>query len=162
MRSRCEQVNDGRYAVRHNPWAYFRSERRLCRRHDVPLRQLGADVAAGTLPRVGMVVPDTCSDAHDCSLRQADGWMRRHVGPVLQGPDFASGHLAVVVTADEDDGHHGNRVLTVVANPALRHEVVRRPLTHYSLSRAYAAAAGIRPLGHADRARSLLRAFGLG
>ena len=161
MRSRCQLTNGGRYAVRHNPWTYFRSERRLCRRHDVPLRRLGGDVDAGSLPRVGMVVPDVCNDAHDCSLSRADGWMRRQVGMVLHGPDFSSGHLAVVVTADEDDGDHGNRVLTVVAHPRLHHAVVRRSLTHYSLSRAYAEVAGVRPLEHAANARSLLGAFGL-
>jgi acid phosphatase len=161
MTSRCQQVNVGRYAVRHNPWTYFRSERDACRRHDVPLRRLGGAIASGGLPRVGMVVPDVCNDAHDCSLARADGWLRRRVGAVLRGPDFASGHLAVVVTADEDDGDHGNRILTVVAHRRLHHVVVRRPLTHYALSRAYADVAGVAPLGHARRARSLLGAFGL-
>jgi phosphatidylinositol-3-phosphatase len=161
MASRCQQVNGGRYAVRHNPWTYFRSEHRLCRRHDVPLRRLGRDVGSRTLPQIGMVVPDVCNDAHDCSLAQSDAWMKRKVGMVLDGPDFASRHLAVVVTADEDDGDHGNRVLTVVANPTLHHQVVRRGLTHYSLSRAYAEVAGVRPSAHAAHARSLLRAFGL-
>jgi acid phosphatase len=161
MTSRCQQVNGGRYAVRHNPWAYFRSERRLCRRHDVPLRRLRGDVAAGDLSRVGLVVPDVCNDGHDCSLARADAWLRRQAGRVLRGPDFSSGHLAVVVTADEDDGDHGNRVLTVVAHPRVHHRVVRRNLTHYSLSRAYAEAAGITPLRHAAGSRSLLRAFGL-
>jgi acid phosphatase len=161
MTSRCQLDNGGRYLVRHNPWTYFRSERRLCRRHDVPLRKLRGDLDSGSLPRVGLVVPDACHDGHDCSLATADAWLRRHAGRVLRGPDFASGHLAVVVTADEDDGDHGNRVLTVVAHPRVHHEVVRRNLTHYSLSRAYAEAAGIAPLRHAASSRSLLRAFGL-
>jgi hypothetical protein len=161
MTSRCQQVNGGRYAVRHNPWTYFRSEHRLCRRHDVPLRRLRGDVDAGALPRIGLVVPDVCNDAHDCSLARSDRWMKRKVGMVLDGPDFSSGHLAVVVTADEDDGDHGNRVLTVVANPSLHHDVVRRGLTHYSLSRAFAEAAGVRPVGHAAHSRSLLQSFGL-
>ena len=162
MAARCQQVDGGRYAVRHNPWTYFRSERGGCRRHDVPLRSLARDVDSGQLPRVGLVVPDVCNDAHDCSLARADAWLRRQVGSVLDGPDFASGRLAVVVTADEDDGRHGNRVLTVVAHPRLHHRVVRRGLTHYALSRSYAEAARVEPLGRAASARSLLRAFGLG
>jgi hypothetical protein len=162
MASQCQHEDGSRYAVRHNPWTYFRSERYLCRRYDVPLSRLREDIDAGNLPRVGMIVPDLCHDAHDCSLSRADVWLRRHVGQVLAGPDFSSGDLAVVVTADEDDGHHDNRVLTVVANPGLQHVVVRRTLTHYALSRSYAEAADIKPLGHAAEARSLLRAFGLG
>lgn len=161
MTTRCQRVNGGRYAVRHNPWTYFRSERRMCRHHDVPLRALSGDVEAGGLPRIGMVIPDVCNDAHDCSLARADDWLRRQVGKVLRGPDFASGHLAVVVTADEDDGRHGNRVLTVVAHPSLHHEVVRRSLTHYALSRSYADVANIEPLAGAAGSRSLLQAFGL-
>jgi acid phosphatase len=161
MTSRCQQHDGGRYAVRHNPWTYFRAERGLCRHHDVPLRRLAGDVEAAALPRVGLVVPDVCNDAHDCSLSTADAWLRRQVGRVLAGPDFSSGRLAVVVTADEDDRQHGNRVLTVVAHPRLHHDVVRRDLTHYALSRSYAEAAGVRPLGHAAGSRSLLGAFGL-
>jgi len=161
MASRCQLTSSGRYAVRHNPWAYFTRERKLCRHHDVQLSQLQADVDAGTLPNVGMVVPDLCNDAHDCGLSTADRWLRRKVGMVLGGPDFASGGLAVVVTADEDDRQSGNRVLTVVAHPSLDHRVVRKGLTHYSLSRAYAEAGGFKPLGKAAGARSLLTAFGL-
>jgi acid phosphatase len=110
---------------------------------------------------VGLVVPDMCNDAHDCSLAQADRLMKQKVGMVLQGPDYASGQLAVVITADEDDGQHGNRVLTVVAHPSLSHRVVKRALTHYSLSRSLAEAAAVKPVGRAGNARSLLAAFGL-
>jgi acid phosphatase len=161
MTARCQLVNGGRYAVRHNPWTYFTSERKLCRSHDVRLRKLEADVDAGTLPRVGMVIPDLCNDAHDCGLATADRWLHRRVGLVLGGPDFASGNLVVIVTADEDDRHSGNRVLTVVAHPSLDHEVVTKALTHYSLSRAFAEAGGFKPLGRAVGAPSLLAAFGL-
>ena len=161
MGSRCQLESSGSYAVKHNPWAYFAGERRLCRQHDVPLRRFRADVDGGQLPAVGMVVPDLCHDAHDCGLDRADAWLRKRVRQVFEGPDWASGELAVVITADEDDGAHGNRVLTVVAHPDLRHTVVRGRLTHYSLSRSYAEVAGVRPLRHAADARSLLRRFGL-
>lgn len=161
MMTPCQQEDDGTYAVRHNPWTYFPAEQQQCQEHDVALPALRSDVATGSLPNVGLVVPDTCNDAHDCSLAQADAWMRQYVGAVLGGPDFASGHLAVVVTADEDDGHHDNRILTVVAHPNLDHKVVNTELTHYSLARSYAEAAGIEPLAHAVHANSLLRAFGL-
>jgi acid phosphatase len=79
----------------------------------------------------------------------------------MKGPDWRSGHLAIVITADEDDRDHGNRILTVVAHPALHHVVVSAPLTHYALSRAYADVAGFAPLHHARTAPDLLRRFGL-
>jgi acid phosphatase len=161
MTSPCQQDDTGRYAVRHNPWTYFTSERQLCLRDDVPLDALAPDVESGRLPQVGMVIPDVCNDAHDCSLSQADTWLEQQVGLVLGGPDFTSGRLAVVVTADEDDYHHGNRVLTVIAHRSLHHQVVRTRLSHWSLSRAYAAVAGVSPLGHARRTTPLLTSFGL-
>jgi acid phosphatase len=161
MTDPCQQADDGRYAVRHNPWTYFPAEQRQCRKHDLPLPALDRDVESGSLPNVGLVVPNTCSDAHDCPLSRADDWMRQYVGLVLAGPDFASGHLAVVVTADEDDAEHDNLIQTVVAHPSLEHVVVGTELTHYSLSRAFAEAAGIGPLAHAADAPSLLSAFGL-
>ncbi|CAI9407708.1 alkaline phosphatase family protein [Nocardioides sp. T2.26MG-1] len=161
MGSRCQLESSGTYAVKHNPWAYFARERRLCRADDVPLRRFARDVDAGALPAVGMVIPDLCNDAHDCSLDRADSWLRARVRRAMSGPDWASGGLAIVITADEDDGAHGNKVLTVVAHPDLSHVVVRARLTHYSLSRSYAEVAGVRPLRHAADARPLLQRFGL-
>ncbi|GAA4125017.1 hypothetical protein GCM10022215_33130 [Nocardioides fonticola] len=151
------------YAVKHNPWAYFVDERDLCAADDVPVAQLADDVAAGDLPTVGMLIPDLCHDAHDCRLGTADAWLKRQLRPVLAGPDFTSGDLALVITADEDDDHHGNRVLTVVAHPSLERSdrVVRARLNHYGLSRSLAEVAGVRPLRQARTARSVLAAFGL-
>jgi acid phosphatase len=164
MPGRCALEPGGeRYAVKHNPWAYFVDERSTCRRDDVPLDRLAADVAAGDLPNAGLVVPDLCHDAHDpdCDLADADAWLRDEVGTVLAGPDFASGHLAVVITADEDDRSQGNRVLTTVLHPSQHGHVVRTPLTHYSLTGLYDRVLGVRLLRRAAGAPDLARAFGL-
>jgi acid phosphatase len=162
MRHRCQRSDRaGGYAARHNPWAYFVAERRACRRHDVPLKKLDRAVRSGHLPNVGMVIPNLCNDAHDCPLSRADHWLKKRIRRVMGGADWRSGRLAIVVTADEDDHTEGNRVLTVVAQPRLRHVVVRAPLSHFSLSRALARVGGVRPLRHAGDAPSLLRRFGL-
>jgi phosphatidylinositol-3-phosphatase len=151
----------GDYAVKHNPWAYFADERELCQTFDVPLPDFAKDAAGGSLPTVGMVVPDMCNDAHNCSLATADTWLGTQLEQVLAGPDWASGRLAIVITADEDDRHHDNRVLTVVAHPALQGKVVTTNLTHFSLSRALAEVAGVPALSQAADATSLLTAFAL-
>ena len=108
MPGSCVTTPAGEYAVKHNPWAYFVDERTACERYDVPLDRLAADARAGTLPDAGMVVADLCHIAHDCPLATADAWLRDEVGPVLAGPDFTSGRLVVVITADEDDQSAGN------------------------------------------------------
>jgi acid phosphatase len=160
MPGNCVTTSAGGYAVKHNPWAYFVDERAACDRYDVPLTSLESDAAAGTLPDAGMVIANLCNIAHDCPLATADTWLRDHVGPVLAGPDFTSGRLVVVITADEDDRSGDNGVLTVVASRDLAaHEVVSAPLTHLSLSRFYAEVLGFAPLRDAATAPSLATAF---
>jgi hypothetical protein len=162
MPSNCDVDAGGdRYAVKHNPWVYYRSERDLCRTDDVPGTQLAEAVRSGRLPNVGLVVPNMCHDAHDCHLMVADAWIRTTLDGVFDGPDWKSGHLAVVVTADTDDRRADNRVLTVVIHPSQRHHVVQQRLDHYSLSRLYSDIAHTRPLGRAASAASMSAAFGL-
>ena len=162
MTSNCDLSSSGEYAVRHNPWAYFVGERGACRRHDVPLTRLASDVRNGRLPNAGMVVPNLVHDAHDASLGDADAWLRKQVGMVQQGPDWKRGRLAIVITADEDDGHSGNRVLTVVATPSVAGKgAVGARLTHYSLTRLYDDVLGVARLRHAKGAPSMTRAFGI-
>jgi phosphatidylinositol-3-phosphatase len=162
MTSPCD-VSPGTdtYAVKHNPWAYFVDERQACLAHDLPIKRLRKAIRSGHLPNVGMVVPNLCNDAHDCPLSQADNWLQRHVRHVMRGPDWRSHHLAIVITADEDDRTQDNRVLTVVAQPGLHHVVADAAMSHYSLSKALAQVGGVEPLRHAAHARSLLKLFGL-
>ncbi|WP_374971319.1 alkaline phosphatase family protein [Terrabacter sp. BE26] len=160
MPGNCATEASGQYAVKHNPWAYYLTERSSCAKYDVPATELSKDVTNGRLPNAGMVVPDLCNDAHDCDLSVADQWLRTQVGTVMSGPDWRSGHLAVVVTADEDDHHQNNLVLTAVAHPSV-HGVVTTPLTHYSLARLYSEVLGAKPLAEAATAPSMATAFGL-
>jgi hypothetical protein len=159
MTEPCQLTSAGRYAVKHNPWAYFTDGRAACLRNDVPVDRLAADAAAGTLPHAGMVIPDLVHDAHDAGLRTADAWLRSQIKLVRAGPDWRSGHLAIVVTADEDDFAGNNTVLTVVASRYQVHKVVHRPLTHYSLTALYDAVLGAQPLGQAAGAPSMVRTF---
>jgi acid phosphatase len=161
MTRRCQRTSAGRYAVKHNPWAYFVNDRADCDRFDRRLRAFHRDAKAGKLPNAGLVVPNLCNDAHDCSLATADDWFDAQMRRVFAGPDWASGHLAVVLTADEDDSKSGNRVLTVVIHPSQRGHVVTAALNHYALFELYEDVLG---LGHRRRhpqSPSMARAFGL-
>jgi acid phosphatase len=154
------------YAVKHNPWAYFADDRTACRVGDVGT---GFQEAAETnaLPNVGMLIPNTCHDAHDgghrCGLSVADTWLQSWLPPVLASRDFTSGALVVVITADEDDRDSGNKVLTVVLHASLdgAGTVVSTPLTHYSLSRLCSQVVGAAPLRRAATAPDLAAAFDL-
>jgi len=162
MPQNCATNNGGSdYAVNHNPWAYFINERGDCQKYDVPVDQLDAAITGGVLPTVGMVVPNLCNDAHNCPLGSADTWFRGWMTKIFDGPDWRSGHLAVVLTADEDDQSAGNNVLTVVIHPSQKRNVVTSPLTHYSLTRLYEEVAGVPYLFDAASAPSMTTAFGL-
>lgn len=160
MPSNCAVRNSGDYAARHNPWAYFVSERRACRHHDVPVSQLSRDAGSGRLPNAGMVIPNLVHDAHDGTLAAADAWIKQEVNMIRRGPDWTSGRLAIVITADEDDHNAGNKVLTVVASRSVpRHRVVTTRLNHYSLTRLYDDVLGVARLRHAKGAHSMTHAF---
>jgi len=162
MPGTCAQESGGdQYVVRHNPWTYFIDDRAGCARYDLPATQLLADIDAQRLPNVAMVIPNLCNDAHDCSLATADQWMQATVDQVLAGPDWRSGHLAIVITADEDDHNADNQVLTAVLHPSLEHVVVDAPLSHLSLSRFLSEVVHQPPLRDAADATSLGTAFGL-
>lgn len=157
----CAREDHGSYAVRHNPWTYFAADRAACGSHDLDTSTFGARARDNRLPDLGLLVPDLNHDAHDGTLGAADAWLRTTLAPVLASRDFTSGRLVVVVTADEDDRHADNTVLTAVLHPRLRHLVVTRPLTHYSLTRYVAEVLGVQPLGAAREAPDLRAAFGM-
>ena len=166
MSGTCGATGTSRYAVKHNPWAYFASgtERPNCRRWDVPAGtttggNLRHDIDAGTLPTVGMLVPDLCHDAHDCSLGTADSWLRNWLAVVMRGPDYRAGRLAIVVTFDEDDTSGPNTVLTVVISPRTAHVVSSAAFSHYSWTRYAAELSGTPPLRAAATARSIRNTF---
>lgn len=162
MQSNCATSNGGnKYVVRHNPWAYVKNERSLCRKYSVSMSGFNSDVRQAKLPNVGMVVPNLCHDAHDCSLGTADNWLKSQLKTVFAGPDWKAGRLAVVVTADEDDDHHGNNVLTAVIHPSQKGRVASCKLNHYSITRLFAEVSHTGKLGNARGANSITSCFRL-
>ncbi|MGN6300726.1 MAG: alkaline phosphatase family protein [Angustibacter sp.] len=168
MPTTCAQANSGRYAVRHNAWAYFASapERAACNRYDVPAGTTSSgalhdDVVAGRLPTYAQLVPDVCHDGHDCSLATADAWLGAWLARIEAGPDFTTGRLAVVVTFDEDDHFASNHVAFVVAAAQLHGRTVSTRFTHASLAAAPSRLVGLTPLRSAAASPDVLRAFGL-
>jgi acid phosphatase len=174
MTSNCltSGAGAGLYAVRHTAWPYFTdaTSRANCNANQVPSGTYLAgnfknDVAAGTLPAIGWLIPNLCNDAHNagCSLARADSWLQRMLSAVFAGPDWQSGTLAIVVTADEaDSSTSDNAVLTVVIHPDLNGSVVTTPLNHYSLTKLQEQVAGVTPsLNNAAGAPDMAAAFGL-
>jgi phosphatidylinositol-3-phosphatase len=116
MGSDCRQ-STGRYAVKHDPFAYYGGR---CPSSVVPFSQLGADLAGPAPPRFMWITPDLCDDMHDCSSEVGDSWLQRTVPGLLASPAMSNG--VVFITWDENDGGDSNHVLTLVLGS-------RRPTT---------------------------------
>jgi hypothetical protein len=148
----------GRYAQRHNPFAYLT---RVWRRPDrcnkvVPLSRLGADERGG-LARFSWITPNLCHDMHDCGVAAGQAWLSRTVPPLVRalGP-----RGLLIITFDEgttDAGccgqAAGGRILTVLAGGGARHGAVSTtPVDHYSTLATVEAVLGLPRLGHARSA----------
>lgn len=99
--------SSGKYAQKHNPWFGF---------SNVPtntaktMAQFPSDFT--TLPKVSFVIPNLCSDMHDCSVSTGDTWLKNNLGAYAT---WAKTHNSILaVTFDEDNRLSGNRIPTVL------------------------------------------------
>lgn len=109
MPAPCSLTPSGRYAVKHNPAAYYvgNGDRAACQADDVPLGDLGRgsladDLAHGTLPAFAFVTPDLCNDTHDCPVATGDAWLGRWLPAIVSSSAYRAGRTAVFVVWDED------------------------------------------------------------
>ena len=110
MPANCGLANSGDYAARHNPAVYYPNDAGACAVDDVPsgtpaAGALASDLAAGTLPSYGLFIPNLCNDGHNsCNgvprVAEEDATIATWMPQILASPDYQSGHLLVVITAD--------------------------------------------------------------
>jgi hypothetical protein len=103
------------YAVRHNPFMYFRaiiSRKGYCRHHVRRLSDLATDLKhVKTTPRLSYITPNLCDDGHDnpCAngdpggLVKVNEFMKKWAPRILASPAFRKNGM-LVITADESDG----------------------------------------------------------
>ena len=158
MPSACGLDNAGRYAVRHNPAAYYTNLRGACLTNDVPLTGT-PDLAA----RFTFVTPNVCHDMHDCSVATGDAWLKGFLPKVLGSPEYRAGKTAVFVTWDEDDHSSSNHVATLVLAPSVKPGTKSgAAFDHYSMLRTTEQLLGLKTfLGRAATAKSMRGAFNL-
>ncbi|HEX4688921.1 MAG TPA: alkaline phosphatase family protein [Nocardioides sp.] len=102
------------YAVRHNPFMYFRSitrDRAYCEHHVRPLGDLNRDLREwARTPGLAYITPDLCRDGHDdpCAsgqkggLAQVDKFLKKWAPRILGSPAFQRNGV-LIITADESD-----------------------------------------------------------
>lgn len=145
----------GRYAKKHNPFAYFRSIAGNAKRRAriVPLRELASDLRAGRLPDFAFVVPDLCNSMHDCSVAVGDSWLRGTISPLLSLP-----RSVVFVLFDEGSTNvrGGGHTAALALGTAVRHGARYRAVTgHYGVLRTIEDAWRLPRLGQSAKTRPI-------
>ncbi|ALO93434.1 Secreted acid phosphatase [Streptomyces hygroscopicus subsp. limoneus] len=138
--------SSGTYARKHNPWFGF---------SNVPtstaktFAQFPTDYS--TLPQVSFVVPNLCSDMHDCSVSTGDTWLKNNLGAYAT---WAKTHNSLlVVTFDEDNRLSGNKIPTVFyGQPVAAGSSSSTTYNHYDLLRTLEDTQGLTT--HAGNAAS--------
>ncbi|MET8769745.1 alkaline phosphatase family protein [Streptomyces sp. NPDC004658] len=138
--------SSGTYARKHNPWFGF---------SNVPtstaktFAQFPTDYS--TLPQMSFVVPNLCSDMHDCSVSTGDTWLKNNLGAYAT---WAKTHNSLlVVTFDEDNRLSGNKIPTVFyGQPVAAGSSSSTTYNHYDLLRTLEDTQGLTT--HAGNAAS--------
>jgi hypothetical protein len=152
----CPLASIDRYAVKHDPAAYYTGIRSDCARWDAPLGTTSSgnfltDLTNGTLPSFAFVTPNLCNDTHDCPVATGDAWLQSWFPKILASPNYAAGNTVVFLTWDEDDGSSSNHVPTIVVSPSTRAGTASATgFDHYALLETAEQLLGIKTfLGHA-------------
>jgi acid phosphatase len=141
----------GRYAKKHDPFAYWASTR--CG-HRASFDVLDRDLRRGTLPPFALVVPDLCHDMHDCSVAVGDRYLSVLVPRLLKalGP---RGYLVLTFDEGSSSVHGGGRIPTIVAGPGVvRGRTLASTVTHYGVLRTIEDTFGLAHLGAAADPRN--------
>jgi len=163
MPGHCNLGMTGRYAVKHNPAAYYvgQNDRAACWRDNVPLdgsaSQLRWDVDHWSLPSFVVVIPDLCSDTHDCDVHVGDRWLGSLLPRLWTSDLYRDGKTAIFIVWDEPTPMPN--VVVSPGTPAGRQ--VGEAFDHYSLLRTTEEMLRLPLLGRANGARSMRGTFRL-
>jgi acid phosphatase len=106
--------NTGGYVRRHCPLSYFSDvvNSSTQRMNLVPFSRFKTDLANNALPNYSFITPNLCNDAHDCSLKTADTWLKNNIDPLVKNSTFQNSGLLIIVfdEAGSDNSHGGGRV----------------------------------------------------
>lgn len=185
MPSNCDKVTAGFYAARHNPAVYY-TRLSNCASRDVPLETasdsplLGDFASSSKAPAFAFVTPNLCDDMHGATGCPAnltiagDSWLRKWVTLLTATAVYRQGETAIFIDWDEGGGgtvgencatnttdQSCHVPLVVIAPSVRRHTVDGTLLNHYSLLKAAEQLLGVRMLGLARSAPSLLAGFNL-
>jgi phospholipase C len=155
--------DSGAYAVRHDPFMYYKDiagNVQRARSHVVPFTQLAADLRdAATTPDFAFISPNLMNDMHDGPVSAGDKWLAREVPLILQSAAFTTTRSVLIVTWDEGS-FFDNQVATIFVGSSVK--TGYRSATrydHYSLLHTIEAAWGLPPLTANDAGAPVMSEF---
>jgi phosphatidylinositol-3-phosphatase len=164
MPSPCSLKDSGRYAVRHNPFVYYKNlagDQTRCQKHDVPLSELYKDIEQKQLPNFSFVVPDLCNDMHDCPVSTGDKWLADVVPKILNSTEFKTKRSLLVITWDEaEKSAPANQIPMILAGPAAKKQYKSSATyNHYALLSTIEKAWSLSSLTNSDKQVPTLAEF---
>lgn len=146
----CPTSSHDRYTARHVGMIFFddvwNTGGTYCESHLRPYPELDRDLAAQSVARYNLIVPDVCHDMHDCTIAEGDRWLSQEVPKIMGSAAYSSGG-AIFITWDEGagdrDGPLGMIVLSSVAKAGYANSI---HYTHSSTLRTLQEIFGVGPL----------------
>jgi phospholipase C len=153
----CPLVDNGKYAVRHEPFAYFddvtnhlKAHSAYCIAHLRPYTELANDLANDRIASYTWITPNLCDDMHDnCTgnpIAQGDIWLSQNVPAILNSTAYKNGGALFIVwdEADAGDGPIPLLVLSPFAKGNGYSNSIR--YTHGSMLRTIQEIFSVKPL----------------
>jgi acid phosphatase len=135
----------GNYARKHAPWVDFTSFRQQTHQ---PYSSFPTDYSS--LPDVSFVIPDLCSDMHNCSIRHGNRWLKSNFKDYVAWA--RENNSLLVVTFDEDDDGPTNHIYTALAGAHIKTGAYRQRIDHYNVLHTLEALFGLPALRNAKDA----------
>ena len=142
----------GKYARKHNPVANWMGTdtNQVSSTLNQPFTSFPSDF--NLLPTVSFVSPDLTNSMHDgslgTSLANGDAWFNANMVPYL---DWAKTHNSLfILTFDEDDSRHSNRIVTIFTGSMVVHGVFDQHISHYNILRTIEEMYGLNFIGNSD------------
>ena len=119
---------NGNYARKHNPWVNFSNVSSASN-----LRFTDFPTTFSNLPTLSFVVPNLCSDMHNCGISTGDTWLKNNLSAYATWAK--ANNSLLVVTFDEDDSSQSNQIPTIFYGAHVATGSYSEHITHYTVLR---------------------------
>jgi acid phosphatase len=139
--------NHGSYARKHNPAMNWQGAN-VDPSQNRPFQAFPHDFTKPATVALG--VPDENHDMHSASIADGDTWLKQNLGRYAQ---WARHHDSLlIVTFDEDDDSHDNRIATIIVGDGVKPGHYDTPRNLYNLLRTLEAMYDLPLLGKSAQA----------